>query len=36
VAVFSEESGDHELCSARRMSDNKELCRARLKWRASR
>ncbi len=36
VAVFSEESGDHELCSARRMSDGKELCRARFKWRASR
>jgi medium-chain acyl-[acyl-carrier-protein] hydrolase len=35
VAVFSEESGDHELCSARRMSDNKELCRARFTWLSS-
>ena len=35
VAVFSEQSGSHELCSARRMSDNRELCRAHFKWRSS-
>ena len=36
VTVFSEESGDHELCNAKRTSDGQELCRARFIWRASR
>jgi medium-chain acyl-[acyl-carrier-protein] hydrolase len=35
VTVISAESGDRELCSVRRNSDNKELCRARFEWRAS-
>ncbi|RPJ38411.1 MAG: hypothetical protein EHM27_11225 [Deltaproteobacteria bacterium] len=35
VAVFSEGRGDGELCSVTRVSDNKELCRARFDWRPS-
>jgi medium-chain acyl-[acyl-carrier-protein] hydrolase len=34
VAVFSEDRGESELCSARRASDGKELCRAELWWRS--
>ena len=35
VVVFSEERAGKELCSVRRISDGKELCRAELRWRAS-
>jgi hypothetical protein len=33
VAVLSEGRGNSELCSVIRVSDNKELCRARFDWR---
>jgi medium-chain acyl-[acyl-carrier-protein] hydrolase len=32
VRVYSDMGGDRELCSLRRASDNKELCRAQIKW----
>ncbi|MEI6155049.1 MAG: hypothetical protein WCQ90_13290, partial [Deltaproteobacteria bacterium] len=35
VTVLSGESGDRELCSARRTADGKELCRARFEWHRS-
>jgi medium-chain acyl-[acyl-carrier-protein] hydrolase len=35
VIVFSEGSEEQELCSVRRASDGKELCRARFEWRCS-
>jgi hypothetical protein len=35
VIVFSEGSEEQELCSVRRVSDGKELCRARFEWRRS-
>lgn len=33
IEVFSEEAGEHELCSVRRAGDGKEFCRAGLNWR---
>jgi medium-chain acyl-[acyl-carrier-protein] hydrolase len=36
IAVLSEGRGNNELCSVIRVSDNKELCRARFEWRPSR
>ncbi|MFO7666125.1 MAG: thioesterase [Desulfobacterales bacterium] len=32
VAVFSEKTDNHELCSVRRVGDGKEFCRARFEW----
>jgi medium-chain acyl-[acyl-carrier-protein] hydrolase len=32
VEVFSEETDEQELCSVRRISDGKELCRGRFEW----
>lgn len=36
VAVISEDRSDGERCRVRRVSDDKELDRARFKWRGSR
>ena len=36
VAVHSEESAGHELCSVRRVEDKRELCRAEFEWRPTR
>ncbi len=33
VTVSSEVSADHEFCSVRRLSDGRELCRAKIGWR---
>jgi acyl-ACP thioesterase len=32
VVVYSEENGERELCSVKRIGDGKELCRARFEW----
>jgi medium-chain acyl-[acyl-carrier-protein] hydrolase len=32
VTVMSEGTGDEEICSVRRTSDSKDLCRARIEW----
>jgi acyl-ACP thioesterase len=34
VTVYSEQRDGRELCSVRRVSDQKELCRSRLEWHA--
>jgi acyl-ACP thioesterase len=34
VTVFSEETGEYELCSVKRTGDGKELCRAGFEWRS--